>query len=94
MHCSCCTRNAAVQIFEMELVSWESVNDLSPEKDGSLMKHVETEGDLATWDKPQDADLVTVGVSATVVGGAEPFAEVRCMHTLRIRKVLMKLPCC
>jgi predicted nuclease with RNAse H fold len=66
-----------MQTFEMELVSWESVNDLSPEKDGSLMKAVKREGNLAVWDKPQDADLVTVAASARVAGADAPFLEAR-----------------
>jgi hypothetical protein len=66
-----------VQIFEIELLRWESVNDLSPEKDGSLMKQTLEEGDLNVWDKPKEADLVTVSYTACVNGEKDPFADVQ-----------------
>lgn len=66
-----------VQIFEIELLRWESVNDLSPEKDGSLMKQTLEEGDLNVWDKPKEADLVTVTYTACVNGEKEAFADVQ-----------------
>ena len=59
----------------MELLRWESVNDLSPDKDGSLMKAVLREGDLAVWDKPKEADLVTVSYAARTAGEGRAFAE-------------------
>ena len=64
-----------MQTFEMELIDWESMNDLSPHKDGSLMKFVKTEGDLNVWDKPKEADLVTVAVSARLAGADLAFFE-------------------
>lgn len=64
-----------MQVFEMELLRWESLNDLAPEKDGSLMKSVVREGDLAVWDKPKEADLVTVSYAARVDGEERAFAE-------------------
>jgi hypothetical protein len=64
-----------LQIFEIELLRWESVNDLSPEKDGSLMKRTLQEGDLNVWDKPKEADLVVVSYTACVEGESMPFAE-------------------
>lgn len=64
----------ATLLFDVELLSWVSTNDLSPEKDGSIVKHVVEEADMAVWDKPQLADIVTVQLSANVVGETEPFA--------------------
>jgi hypothetical protein len=64
-----------VQLFEVELIRWESMNDLSDEKDGSLMKQIIQEGDLNVWDKPKDADLVTIKLSAKVVGSEEYFEK-------------------
>ena len=65
----------AVQLFEVELLRWESVNDLSDEKDGSLMKKVLQEGDLAVWDRPMEPDLVTIKLSAKVAGTDEFFEK-------------------
>lgn len=64
-----------LQLFEVELLRWESVNDLSDEKDGSLMKKITQEGDLNVWDRPQDVDLVTVKLSAKVAGEADFFVK-------------------
>jgi hypothetical protein len=61
-----------MQVFEVELLRWESVNDLSEEKDGSLIKKVVREGELNSWDRPKAPDLVTVTLSAKVEG-AEMF---------------------
>ena len=65
----------ATLCFDMQLLSWESLNDLSPEKDGSLMKTIIDEGDLDVWDKPKEADLVTVAVSGRVRGADAPFLD-------------------
>lgn len=47
------------------------MNDLSDEKDGSLMKTIVKEGDLDVWDRPKDPDLVTIKLSAKVAGASE-----------------------
>lgn len=59
----------------MELLRWESVNDLSDEKDGSLMKTTTRDGDLDVWDRPKDPDLVTIKLSAKVAGATEYFVK-------------------
>jgi FK506-binding protein 4/5 len=64
-----------LQLFEVELLRWESVNDLSDEKDGSLMKKIIQEGDLNVWDKPKDVDLVTIKLSAKVADSEEFFEK-------------------
>ena len=64
-----------LQLFEVELLRWESVNDLSDEKDGSLMKKVLKEGDLNVWDSPMEPDLVTIKLSAKVAGTEEYFEK-------------------
>lgn len=64
-----------MQLFEVELLRWESVNDLSDEKDGSLMKTITQEGDLDVWDRPKDQDLVTIKLSAKVAGASEFFVK-------------------
>lgn len=70
LHCRC-----IVQLFEVELLRWESVNDLSDEKDGSLMKTTIQDGDLDVWDRPKDPDLVTIKMSAKVAGTTEYFVK-------------------
>ena len=47
--------NATLQ-FEVELLSWNSVKDITPSKDGGIIKTVITEGD--GWAVPKDADEV------------------------------------
>ena len=59
----------------MELLDWESMNDLSTHKDGSLMKYIQQEGDLNVWDKPQPDDLVTVRARAAVASEKAPFLD-------------------
>jgi hypothetical protein len=75
--------HSALQIFEIELLRWESVNDLSDEKDGSLMKKIVTEGDLNVWDRPKDTDLVVVKLSAKVAG-AEEYFEKDLVHEFKV----------
>eukprot|EP00892_Ulva_mutabilis_P008035 jgi/Ulvmu1/5603/UM023_0140.1 len=65
----------ATLLFEVELLRWESMNDLSEEKDGSLVKTVTKEGDLDVWDRPKDPDLVTIKLSAKVAGATECFVK-------------------
>lgn len=48
---------------------------MSDEKDGSLMKKIIQEGDLNVWDKPREVDLVTIKLSAKVVGIEEYFEK-------------------
>lgn len=47
--------NATLQ-FEVELLSWNSVNDVTPSKDGGIIKTVVTEGE--GWATPKDNDEV------------------------------------
>lgn len=47
--------NAALQ-FEVELLSWNSVKDITPAKDGGIIKTVVTEGE--GWATPKDSDEV------------------------------------
>lgn len=42
--------------FEVELLSWHSVKDITPTKDGGIIKTVMTEGD--GWAMPKDKDEV------------------------------------
>ena len=53
--------NATLQ-FEVELLSWNSVNDITPSKDGGIIKTVVTEGE--GWAMPKDDDEVT-GIACT-----------------------------
>lgn len=57
--------------FEVELLSWRSVKDLSG--DGGVIKTIVKEG--VDWQKPDDRDEVTVVYSAKVQGSSEPFAS-------------------
>ncbi len=47
--------NATLQ-FEVELLSWNSVKDITPAKDGGIIKTVVTEGE--GWASPKDNDEV------------------------------------
>ena len=47
--------NATLQ-FEVELLSWNSVKDITPSKDGGIIKTVVTEGN--GWAMPKDDDEV------------------------------------
>lgn len=47
--------NATLQ-FEVELLSWNSVKDITPAKDGGIIKTVGTEGE--GWASPKDSDEV------------------------------------
>ncbi|KAL3141268.1 hypothetical protein ABBQ38_003603 [Trebouxia sp. C0009 RCD-2024] len=49
--------NATLQ-FEVELLSWHSVKDITPTKDGGIIKTVMNEGD--GWAMPKDKDEVLV----------------------------------
>ena len=64
-----------MQLFEVELLSWISINDLSPEKDGSILKFVQSEGDIGGWDRPKLPDIVTIRYSAHVDGVEQPFVS-------------------
>jgi FK506-binding protein 4/5 len=64
-----------VQVFEIELIEWQSMNDLAPERDGSLMKFTIQEGDLGVWDKPRDVDIVKVQATACLAGSKEAFLD-------------------
>ena len=46
----------ALQVFEVELLSWKSVKDIAG--DGGVIKTVVKEG--SGWAKPMDADEVSV----------------------------------
>lgn len=50
--------NATLQ-FEVELLSWNSVKDITPSKDGGIIKTVIAEGD--GWAMPKDNDEVLGG---------------------------------
>ncbi|KAL0047086.1 hypothetical protein WJX82_006178 [Trebouxia sp. C0006] len=52
--------NATLQ-FEVELLSWNSVKDITPAKDGGIIKTVVTEGE--GWASPKDNDEVLVRYS-------------------------------
>lgn len=49
----------AVLDFEVELLSWNSVKDITPKKDGGIIKTVLVEGQ--DWASPKDADEVLGG---------------------------------
>ena len=59
--------NATLQ-FEVELLSWHSVKDITPTKDGGIIKTVMTEGD--GWAMPKDKD--------EVLGGSLPTSLLLC----------------
>ena len=50
--------NATLQ-FEVELLSWNSVKDITPSKDGGIIKTVITEGN--GWAMPKNEDEVLGG---------------------------------
>ena len=50
--------NATLQ-FEVELLSWNSEKDITPSKDGGIIKTVITEG--SGWAMPKDDDEVLGG---------------------------------
>ncbi len=57
--------NATLQ-FEVELLSWNSVKDITPAKDGGIIKTVVTEG--KGWASPKDNDEVLGSVNMTCHG--------------------------
>lgn len=62
--------NATLQ-FEVELLSWTDEEDISPAKDGGILKKVLQEGDAAGWETPREEAKVTVKLSGKVLNGAE-----------------------
>eukprot|EP01024_Parvocaulis_polyphysoides_P007406 TRINITY_DN12201_c0_g1_i4.p1 TRINITY_DN12201_c0_g1~~TRINITY_DN12201_c0_g1_i4.p1 ORF type:complete len:537 (-),score=109.79 TRINITY_DN12201_c0_g1_i4:556-2166(-) len=59
--------------FEVELLSWHKVNDISKERDNSLIKTVLVEG--TGWDKPGERDEILVIYVAYIAGAKEPFTQ-------------------
>eukprot|EP01025_Chloroclados_australasicus_P048566 TRINITY_DN5505_c0_g1_i1.p1 TRINITY_DN5505_c0_g1~~TRINITY_DN5505_c0_g1_i1.p1 ORF type:complete len:587 (-),score=135.63 TRINITY_DN5505_c0_g1_i1:292-2052(-) len=59
--------------FEVELLSWHKVNDISKERDNSLIKTVVEEG--TGWDKPDERDEVLVRYTINLVNEKEPVAK-------------------
>jgi FK506-binding protein 4/5 len=57
--------NATLQ-FEVELLSWNSVKDITPAKDGGIIKTVVTEGE--GWASPKDNDEVLGNLNVTCHG--------------------------
>eukprot|EP01026_Neomeris_dumetosa_P027847 TRINITY_DN225_c1_g1_i1.p1 TRINITY_DN225_c1_g1~~TRINITY_DN225_c1_g1_i1.p1 ORF type:complete len:578 (+),score=125.51 TRINITY_DN225_c1_g1_i1:85-1818(+) len=59
--------------FEVELIQWHKVNDISKERDNSLIKTILKEG--TGWDTPSERDEVLVSYKAYVEGEKEPFSQ-------------------
>lgn len=57
--------------FEVELLNWKSIKDISG--DGGVIKKILKEGE--DWDNPKDRDEVIVKYRAKVKGSEEPFAS-------------------
>ena len=51
--------------FEVELLSFSDEEDISPAKDGGIMKKVLQEGDEAGWETPREEAKVT-GITFTL----------------------------
>eukprot|EP00026_Physarum_polycephalum_P009127 Phypoly_transcript_09239.p1 GENE.Phypoly_transcript_09239~~Phypoly_transcript_09239.p1 ORF type:complete len:413 (+),score=126.11 Phypoly_transcript_09239:104-1342(+) len=62
--------NATLQ-FEVELLSWTDEEDISPAKDGGILKKVLEDADPAGWETPREEAKVTVKLSGKILGGAE-----------------------
>ena len=60
----------ATLVFEVELLSWKSVKDISG--DGGIIKKIVAEG--SGWEKPRDVDEVQVKYTAKLADGSV-FAE-------------------
>lgn len=61
----------AILVFEVELLEWKSVKDILG--DGGIVKNVVKDGE--GWANPQEADEVTVEVTAKVQGSETPFYQ-------------------
>eukprot|EP01023_Acetabularia_acetabulum_P021319 TRINITY_DN2116_c1_g1_i6.p1 TRINITY_DN2116_c1_g1~~TRINITY_DN2116_c1_g1_i6.p1 ORF type:complete len:607 (-),score=149.62 TRINITY_DN2116_c1_g1_i6:671-2416(-) len=59
--------------FEVELLAWHKVNDISKERDNSLIKTTLTEG--TGWEKPAERDEILVHYAAYIKGAQEPFDQ-------------------
>jgi len=59
--------NSTLQ-FEVELISWSDEEDVSPAKDGGIMKKLLQDGDAAGWETPREEAKVTVKVTGSVNG--------------------------
>ena len=63
----------ATLVFEVELISWVNSNDLSAEKDESLVKDVTRMGE--GFDRPKDRDEVVCRLAVRLDDAAEPVFE-------------------
>ncbi|CAG9462720.1 unnamed protein product [Pedinophyceae sp. YPF-701] len=67
--------------FEVELLSWRSKKDISPDGDGTVIKHVEEEG--SGWDNPRPGDEVVFEARALTKAGTV-WAETQGLRTATI----------